>query len=103
MGSRTLYVLNNLIKFSTYVKPTLNYANMVLPLFSETLKGVVEQNFPWAKPQPRHFSSVGSAPDLEVPFPLFLPPPLHEASSASDVDNEPQNIRHLDKKMPSIA
>ena len=26
---------NNLIKFSTYVKLPLNYANMVLPLFSE--------------------------------------------------------------------
>ena len=66
-----------------YVKPTLNCTKMMVASFSEILKGVITQNFLGPRPKPPHFSSAGSVADLEVPFPLFLPPPLHEASSAS--------------------
>ena len=45
---------------------------------------MVTQNFQGATPKSPHFSSIGFTADLEVPFPLFLPPPPHEASGASD-------------------
>ena len=92
-----MQLINILMKFSTYVKPTINDANRVMPLFSEILKGGVTPNFLGPRSQPRHFSNAGSTADLNVPFPLFLPPPLHAASSASG-----QTMNKCPSKRPNL-
>ena len=64
---------------------------------------MVEKNFLWATPQPRHFSSVGSATDLEVPFQLFLPLPLHEPSGASEYPSADFLVSVKEKQLKRAA